>query len=227
MVGDPADKPAFLDPKRAAATPYGDPDHRPTFDSELALEPLPELPGEELPPMSKGVGRVPSRGYEERHRAIARLHAYGYTNNQIARHLGYSATGISLALQKEWTQAEVQRIRDQMCDPDVLGKLKAAGTDAIAHIHKSILDPLAKEEIRSTNARWAVEKLTGKPKQEVSVESGTLGTFMELLKEMQGRGEVLDVTPRTPALAGPHSTEIVVEEPQANKWETWLDSNLG
>jgi hypothetical protein len=218
--GSPDDKPAFLDPVRAKAIGYvgAPPDAVPTFDHEL--EPLPELPGEELPPRGKG----PSSGYEERHRAIARLHAYGYTNNQIARHLGYSAPGISLALQRPWTQEEVQRVRAQMVDPDVLGKLKAAGTDAITHIHKSILDPLAKEEIRSTNARWAVEKLTGKPRQEVSVESGTLSNFMSLLLEMQSRGEVLDVTPIVENTSNP---SLSAPQPDAKaKWDEWLDNNL-
>lgn len=214
-TGSPDEKPAFLSKETAEQIGYvgAPPDAVPTFDHEL--EPLPPLEGD-LPARGKG----PSLGYEERHRAIARLHAFGYTNNQIARHLGYSAPGVSLALRQPWTQAEVARVRTAMLDQDVLTKLKAAGHDAMDHLHRTILDPSVKEDIRSTNARWAVEKLTGKARQEVTVESGTLGTFMELLKNMQSRGEPLDVTPQLPAAAGPVDAEPVAE------WSEWLDSNL-
>lgn len=224
VTGSPADKPAFLDPARAKQMAYVGADTVPVFDHEL--EPLPPIDNEPLPPRGKG----PSIGYEGRYRAIARLHAYGYTNNQIARHLGYSATGISLALKKPWLLDEVKRIRDQLVDPEVLTRLKLVGQDAIAHIHQTILDPMAKADIRSTNARWAIEKLTGKPKQEVSVESGTLATFTDLLRDMQRRGESLephaiDVTPLPALEGGREAAPDVSEEP--NRWATWLDTNLG
>lgn len=217
--GTPAGKPAFLDPERAETINYpGAPDasQEVIFDHELQLEPL-TLPGEALEPMGKG----PSPGVRDRYIAIARLHAYGYTNNQIARHLGYSAPGISLALKKPFIQAEIERHRAQMFDPDVQNRLKAMGQDAIAHIHRTILDPRVKEEIRSTNARWGVEKLTGKPKQETTIESNTLSQFMELLKQgiQAAPDTALDVTDSVKQVEA-------VAAPQEDQWAGWLEANF-
>ena len=217
----PAGRPAFLDPERAESINYpGAPDGSTEviFDHELQLEPL-ELPGEALAPVGKG----PSPGVKDRYIAIARLHAYGYSNNQIARHLGYSATGISLALKKPFIQAEIERHRAQLFDPDVQNRLKLMGRDAVDHVHRTILDPAVKDELRSTNARWAVEKLTGKPKQEVNVESGTLNQFMDLLKQMG------------PGAAGPESRDVTdvaqIAAPdaapqEADPWSGWLQTNF-
>lgn len=185
----PGERPAFLDPDRAEAIGYVGADTTPTFDHEVAaLAAEPEPAGEKVPPRGQG----PSRGYEERWRAIARYHALGFTNNQIGEKLGYSPAGISLALKKEWVQAEAEKFRQQYFDSDIHSALKAAGPDAIRLIHKTILDDSEKAELRSTNSRWLVEKLTGKAKQEVSVESNTLSAFLDTLRQMQDRGESLD-----------------------------------
>ena len=221
-MGDetPKGRPAFLDPERAETINYpGAPDGSTEviFDHELQLEPL-DLPGGTVEPMGKG----PSPGVKDRYIAIARLHAYGYSNNQIARHLGYSATGISLALKKPFIQTEIERHRAQMFDPDVQNRLKAMGRDAVEHVHRTILDPMVKDELRSTNARWAVEKLTGKPKQEVGVESNTLTAFMDLLKQMHApeTAEPLDVTGSVKQI------EAVAAPQETDQWSGWLEANF-
>jgi hypothetical protein len=218
VTGSPDDNPAFLDPERATSIGYVGGEDPPTFDHELLAKEIGD--GETIEPMGKG----PSRGYQERHRAIARLHALGYTNNQIARRLGYSATGISLALQSEFVQAETERFRTQYFETDIVEALKSIGPDAINHIHRTILDESEKSELRSTNARWAVEKLTGKAKQEVTVEHG-LSSYMDILRDMRSRGEIIDVS-GTPVLETA-SPEADPGTSGGSKWKNWLNSNLG
>ena len=183
----PASNPAWKDPVRAAAIPYPGVDAPPNFDYELEnLEVCPKR------------GTVPSVGYEERWRAIARYHALGFRNSEIAKKLGYSDASITRLLEKDWLKAEVARFRNQYYEADIHQALKNAGPDAIKHIHESILNENEKSEIRSTNARWVTEKLTGKPKQEVNVESNSLTAFMELARQMVNAGpqtpQLLDVT---------------------------------
>ena len=221
MEEPPEGKPThFLNPPAETddcGMPYPGADDPPIFDAEL----------EDLPPLDNNLpmrGKGPTAGYEARHRLIAKYHAWGYTNNQIARHLGYSPTAISLALNRPFVRAEIERVRALMFDPDVMGKMKETATIAADHIQRTILDEKTKEEIRSTNARWAVEKVTGKPKQEVSVESNTLTSFMELAREMISRGEVIDVSPvQREQVTEEKSPDAA--EPQ-DKWTAWIATNL-
>lgn len=213
----PESKPAFLDPARAEAIGYVGalPDAVPSFDHEIA--PLPELMTD-----SEARGKGASRGYEVRWDEIARLHALGYTNNQIARHLGYSATGISLALNKPFTQAAVEKWRKAVFDHDTISRLKEAARDGAARIHGLILDPKTKDTVLLDAAKFAVEKSHGKARQEVNVESGTFTNFMELLRQVHNRNEPLDVTPHQTAT----HEEDAAKSPEANKWKAWLTTNL-
>jgi len=208
-VFNPASKPAFTDASKAAATPYcGSPDEIPTFDRELETE-SPE---------------APSRGIITRYREIARLHAFGKTNNEICALLGYTPSRMSIILTNPFVQEEIQKWRDQLVDDDAIGIMKNAARDGARRIHAFILNPKTRDTVAMDASKFAVEKTHGKARQEVSVESGTLSTFMDMLKEMKSRGEPLDVTPTgVPALAGP--SEDKAAAPQ-NEFDDWLDENL-
>ena len=216
FTDSPDDEPAFCDPDRAESFGYIGADDVPTFDTELAG--LPEL-DEDLTPRGKG----PTPGYEARWSEIARLHALGYTNNQIARHLGYSAPGISLALHKPFVQSEIARWRAKYFSQETADVIKDSARDAAVRIGKLVRDPNTKDALAFQAGAWLVEKATGKAKQEVSLESGTLNNFMDLLKDMQSCGEVLDVTPQTRALAPlPAATQIAEPDPV----DRWIAENL-
>ena len=218
----PGEKPLFCTPEKITGGYPGviEDDKQPNFDRELR-----ELEGLETPLEPGGQG--PSRGYLERWRLMARYHAAGLTNNQIARKLGYSATGISLALTRPFVRAEIERYRVTQ-EYDIQAKLKDAADDGIAVVHQIINDDTEKSTTRLDAARWAIEKVHGKARQEVSVESGTLGSFMELLKSMKEKGESIDVTP-APRLVSPENS-IEIQGSNAgqnlNKFDSWLDSNL-
>lgn len=213
VTGGPADKPAFLDPARAESMPYvsGEPPeiHEiPNFDTELDTE-TPDQP---------------SRGIVTRYREIARLHAFGRTNNEICAILGYTASRLSLVLKDPFVQAEIAQWRQRLVDDDAINIMKDAAKDGARRIHKIILDPSTEDRTAIDAAKFAIEKSHGKARQEINVESGTLATFMDMLREMKSRGEVLDVTPELVALPpGEHHTPTVEESAD---WQDWIKTNL-
>lgn len=211
IAGGPEDKPAFLNPERANAIGYIGEDVRPRFDGELDAEP------------DGDNGSTPCRGIIDRYREIARLHALGKRNNEICEILGYSQTRMSLILAKPFIQTEIARYRAKLFDGDVQAKIKEAALDGARYIHNVILDENAKESTRLDAAKWANEKVHGKARQEVNVESGTLSQFMEMLKEMRSRGESLEQPiDVTPALL----TAAPADPPQADPVDTWIQANL-
>lgn len=219
----PASRPAFMSKETAEAAPYvgADPDAVPQFDAELDGAAVPVGPDDPV----VSVGKGPSVGYTERWRSIARLHALGQTNNQICRKLGYSAPGVSLALKQPFVQAEVLRYRQQY-EADIMTQVRSAALDGVERIHRIILDDKERSSVVLDAAKWAVEKTTGKPKQEVSVESGTLTTFMEMLKDMRKRGEAIDVTPALGPDASGNPDQAQGFDTERNRYDTWIDDEL-
>lgn len=210
----PGEKPIFMDPEKAALSTYdgANPNAFPTFDSEL--ESLPEL-NEELPPRGKGA----SRGYEQRWSLIALYHVAGYTNNQIGRHLGYSPTGVSLALTKPYVRMEIERYRMKYGSDEALLIMQRNTTHAALRLEREIADPNCKEGHDS--AKFVLEKVTGKPRQEVQVESGTILSFMEMLKEMNQRAipqPLKDVTTSDQPKR--------IDAPNKDPFDVWIDTNL-
>ena len=207
----PADRPAFLKRETAESLPYvgAGPDDPPRFDDEL----IPEDP------------LAPSRGIINRYREIARRNALGQTNNEICQVLGYTPSRLSIILKDPFVQQEIAVWRDRLIDDDTMGILKNSAKDGARRIQAMINDPKAKDTLVLDASKFAIEKVTGKARQEVTVESGTLSTFMEMLKEMRQRGEAIDVTP-APALAGGQVTETAEAPQQEDKFTAWLDQNL-
>lgn len=214
----PPGGPAFLDPARAEAVAYPTGDERPVFDDELREEPNPE---------------APSLGIRERHREIARLHAMGITNNEICKRLGYTPAWVSTMLRDPFVQSEIARWRGLMFSARAGDILKGAAEDAAREIHRIILDPNTKETTRLAAAQFAVEKVTGKAKQEIDVRGGDINYYINIKQEMIRSGEIVDVTPAQP---GPER-EVVSRvgggvdappkpEPETSRWSNWLDSNL-
>lgn len=215
VTGGPGDKPAFLDPKRAETTPYAGADAVPAFDNELDQ---PESSNSESTPSQ------PSRGYIDRYREVARLHAFGRTNNEIAQILGYGAVRISLLLKDPFVQKEIDKWRQHFFDSDAVAIMKDAARDGARRIHNIILDPKAKDTTVLAASQFAVEKAHGKAKQEVAIESQSLAAFTAELKAMRQHGDMLrDVSPQ---LIESKEKEPIVTEPIKDEWTSWVDQNI-
>lgn len=194
----PGGRPLFLDPEKAAAALYVGEEHTlpPNFDHELDEPPAPKVqpakPGDVI------AVRPIENATHMRWREVARLHALGKPNIEIAEMLNYSPMRVSQVLQIPQVINEVERYRTRLYDNDVVNAIKDIGGDAVKLIGDFIRDPREKKKDRAEAAKWVAEKITGKPKQEVNLESNTLAAFMELAKDMKARGESLDVIDVTP-----------------------------
>lgn len=206
-------KAAGIDPSAPSDYPGARPeDLAPTFDDELAIKP----------------GETPSHEIIIRFREIARLYSSGVKASTIAQRLGYTAARVNEILALPEVKAEIKKFRTAFFDKDVKGALREAGPDFVKSLHSAILDPALKPDKRAELAKWGIEQLEGKARQQVDVNDTSLDKFMQLLKQMSANGEtiappslsgggMIDVTPRQiPAGAeGPLHTTAEAKKPDA------------
>lgn len=239
MTLSPGDKPLFI--KGQVSDEYPG-ESEPIFDEELIPpapppEPLPELEvdedtGEilaELPPLEQKALTVPapSRGYQVRRRMIGELHARGYTNNQIGKHLGYSPGGISNALKDPYVQEVAAQERANLVDSTATDIIKRTSIHAAQRLERKVLDPESRNGDQIS--QFILEKVTGKAVQSVQHESGTLMQFIEIMRGMQSRGEALDITPPDHSNALDNAQVSSPQDgPKENNdpWNEWLDKNI-
>lgn len=218
---EPGFRPAFLTRETAEAAPYIGCDEVPTFDDEV-----PESEGETLPVPAD----APGEGIRTRYSEIARLHALGQTNNQIASTLGYTASRLSIVLRHPFVQSEIRRIRDAVFDRSTVDTLKEASRDGVRLIHNTILDNGADLRTRIDASKWAKEQAYGKAHQSHSVENNTLNVYIDAVREMTKKGEIIDVTPGAPGAPGTSdkngSEKVTKDENAPDQWSKWLDDNL-
>lgn len=217
----PGQRPRFMQSSGAVADEgYPGLIEDPKFDEELAAQ--------NDPSVEPVAGAAPSLGIQERWRAIARLHARGQNSQRIAKKLNYSPPAVARVLTHQWVRDEVARFRAAY-DSDPNSKIKDAALDSIDALQELILDERTKPNIVADISKFILEKATGKAKQEISVESGSLMQYMDMLKGMQIRGEAIDVTP--PPQSPGHGTPQIEAGPagsaaaQSDPWNTWLDNN--
>lgn len=201
------EKPAFLQP--TVSHDYPGISENPTFDEELAAWNAPvEGPN------------APKPGIRERWRAVARLYALGQPMSVIARRLNYTQSSLTRIIKEPFVQEEVAKYRAAY-ETDINTKVKDAAIDGIDRIHQMILDPDEKSTVVLDASKWTVEKATGKPRQEVAVEGGSINVFIEVAKGIRQRGEVVDVTPQTPVIT---ESGTASDTPQTD-WDSWLDQH--
>lgn len=208
-------KPIFLNPEAVAKAEYvEDHDSVPNF-AELDEKEADPQPGKPLKP---------------RHRELARLHAMGKTNNEICAKLGYSQSRVSILIHTPAVQQEVDRYRNKLYDTDLVQQIKELGTDAVGVIEELLRDPQLKAKDKSETARWLIEKLTGKARQAVDVESQSLAAFMEVLNTMRSSGNGLapiDVTPNGEMGSNDAAPKALnPAQPDESKFDSWVDEQL-
>lgn len=209
-------RPAFLSPETAAKSEYiGEYDDPPDWSA---------VDHEEAPP-------DPNAALHARHKAAARMRALGKSYTEIAKALGYSRVHMSILFSSPTMNAEVARYRNRLFERDLVDRMKELGPEAMDVVERFMRDDKTKLRERVDAAKWLLEKLTGKAKQEVNVESNTLTAFMGVLRQMQEQGETLetiDVTPQQLSSEGANSeSKALTVLPSASKFKTWVDDNLG
>lgn len=162
----------------------------------------------------------PGKPLSYRHKKVAEYFALGKTTNEIAELLGYTAQRVSVLRGNTQIQQEADRFRDKLFSASVQDQLHTLGPDAVATIEEVLRSDTEKLSTRADTARWLLEKLTGKARQEVGVDAGA--SLMELLKK-------LDSLKGTSGTEGRDVIELS-QTPQTapeDKWmDAWLDQNI-
>lgn len=228
----PHDKPLFLNPEKAKTATYVE---RPPDGSFI---PVPASVEPEEPPINlddldhmEADPQPGAKPLKPRHREVARLAALGKRNKEIAEKLNYTPLRVGQIVATAAVQKEIDRYRNKLFEHDVMTRMKDLGQDAVNVLEELLRDPEVSASKKITAAQWLLEKLTGKAKQEVSVESNTLSAFMETLREMQQAGESLapepiDVTPETETSEIPAKPKTLALSSGESKFTTWVDSEL-
>lgn len=169
---------------------------------------------------------APDKPLNARQYEVARLAFLGKTNTEIAEAVGYTEPWVCRLLQAPRVTEEIERFRDKAFERTVGERLKGMGPQAASVIEGILRDEMEKPALRADLAKWTLEKLTGKARQEVDVGSSTLGAFFKLLEEKTreagsplaepAAGPTIDVTPQSvPAPAEP--------EAPGTDFASWVD----
>lgn len=187
----------------------------------------PVSPEAELPQPNPRAGRPLSA----RHKEFARLVALGTKSSEIARILGIGGVQVSVLKRNPRIMVEVEKFQERMFEKDMGKRLRDMAPDA-ADVIEGILvseDPNVKIGLKKETATWVLEKVTGRPKQEIDIQSSSLQNFIEMLQDAKIRGEPIDVTPEIPA--GPSGQHPDGASPEAQPEESaaarWARENLG
>lgn len=167
-----------------------------------------------------------------RHRELARLAFLGKSQAEIAKTLKFSTAWTSRLLSSPRIIAEIDRLHDRAFDTSIGDRLKDLSSHAMDVIYSTLMsnDPHIKPSLRAETARWVVEKLSGKPRQEIETKDGNLTDFMTLLKQMkedqQNQLPVATDDARNDGSSLSTSSYIDVSPKEKDPLEIWIDENL-
>lgn len=152
-----------------------------------------------------------------RHKEVARRYALGHSRQHIAKALGYTPESVTNVLKRSEVKQEVLRYRQLLFDRDLTEALKDLGPEALGNVETMLRDKVnVKPKERFEASKWVIEKLSGKPKQEVEVNDTTFANVMDLLTQMRERGEPL--RPYSEFLAPPEEPiDVIPAAPAAAK----------
>lgn len=126
-----------------------------------------------------------------RHKEVARRYALGHPRKQIAKALSYTPEAVTLILKRPEVKREVLRYRQILIDRNITDALKDLGPEALGNVEELLRDKGTKPKDRFEASKWVIEKLSGKPKQEVEVNDTSFTHVMDILTQLRESGESL------------------------------------
>lgn len=163
----------------------------------------------------------PGKPLSPRHKQLARMIAEGKTTNEIAEKLDLTAGRVSVLRSNTEIMKEAERVAEKLFDITVQERLKHLGPHAADLLEEIFISDSSAITMshKIDAAKWIVEKLTGKARQEIDVQHSTLQNFIDLMKQMKDSGETIDVTPKPVELleaTAPNETPV-------NLFAKWVD----
>lgn len=153
-----------------------------------------------------------------RHRRVAELIAQAQLNDsEIAERTGYAAAHIAAFRQHPRLRTEIEKFRDRIFEKTQSQQLTELGHDALRTVAEMINDPNQKLKDRTEAAKWVIEMVGGKAKQQISHEAGS--SILELLNK-------LDQFVASDGDSGRPVIELSAKESEDDWMKTWVRENV-
>lgn len=174
---------------------------------------------------------LPDHDLSSRHKLIAHMAASGAPSSQIANEMNMTLAWVSHVVNSPKVRALINEIHARSWGTDVGARFQKAVPKAMDVIEDVLdgTDPETKVRDRADAAKWLLEKVTGKARQEIEVESGTsILKLLQLIEQMKADGKVIDVTPgavASQAESGKNTSEVT-EVASTRRFDDWISKNL-
>jgi len=158
-----------------------------------------------------------------RQRLVAELIAAGWTNKAIAEKINYNLVYVSQLRCSQKIKRAVDLIFARRFEAPIDERLKGLGTGAMDIIEEHLICPTTPAKEKVGDARWVVEKLSGKPAQQVNISGEVnLNMYLDKLDQMREAGQIIDTSARKILEAA--STED--DDAPVDELADWVDGNL-
>jgi hypothetical protein len=162
-----------------------------------------------------------------KHRRFCECVASGMTVPQIKETTGYTDSWISILKSNSRIREEIARLQDRIFSETVQQQLQNLGNDAVGVVEQMLRSEDEKLRDRVEAAKWLIEKLTGKARQEVEVGAGS--TLLQLLQKLdsiqvseQGPRDVLEISASDSASEGKPASPA-----DKDSWmDNWVSQNV-
>lgn len=146
--------------------------------------------------------------------------ASGANNKRIASELGMTESRISILLSNSKVQLRVKEIREQFWKEKYDERFRTLAPAALDFAGSLISGQVpAKVSERWDASKWLLEKVTGKPKQEIEVDGGgNIRNLLAVLDQMKGG-----------APATGHVSEVIdvsAHRPKQDDLAAWVDQHV-
>jgi len=159
----------------------------------------------------------------ERQKMAAHLVASGHANKEICAKLKYHPQVLSNMKSATKFKLAVAKFQERMFDRAMDERMKDLGSDAIDVIEEHITDDNLSASKRESTARWVIEKLTGKPAQQVDIKGEiSVGVFLDELESLRAQGKIIDVSP---AKVEGSTPETEAEPEPTDELADWVEKN--
>jgi len=136
----------------------------------------------------------PGKPLRARHRLLAKMLAQGCTSNEIAVKLGYTPGRVSVLCGNTKILNEVERLQDYMFETDLDERMKQLAPEAANVIEEILSSTTLPPEKKENAARWLLEKVSGKPAQQIDLKGNiSVGVFLDKLEQIKAGGQIINV----------------------------------
>lgn len=130
-----------------------------------------------------------------RHETIAHMAASGISNGTIAKDLGLTDSRVSILLSNTRIKKRVKEIQAQYWGGNIEKRFKAAVPKAMDIVEETLTDTddKFKQNLKIDTAKWLLEKVTGKAKQEIDIKGHTIIELFARLDDPDRIKEVIEL----------------------------------